>query len=116
MDFQRKTELDVSSFDQGVLSEQFWSYAYSLPDKYTGHEEPGTVYLSEEYAEMLPIGTELCIKVSQDMVYMVHIAGYIDVEDSLPAGGGWHQSFILQTRQRIALVERVVFSKLVLCA
>lgn len=87
MDFQRKTKLDVSSFDQGALSEQFWSYAYSLPDKYTGHEEPGTVYLSEEYAEMLPIGTELSIKVSQDMVYMVHIAGYIDVEDSLPAGG-----------------------------
>ncbi|WP_418751321.1 ABC transporter permease [Frisingicoccus sp.] len=87
MDFQRKTSLDISSYDRETLSEQFWSYVYSLPEKYAEDDEPGAAYLSEEYAEILPIGTVFSIKVSQVAAYTVHVAGYIDVEDSLPAGG-----------------------------
>lgn len=89
VDFKSKTGLDISTLDQETISEQFWSYAYDLPDEYVGigPEAPEAVYLSEEYAEGFPIGTKLRIKVSQGPVYTVHVAGYIAAEASFPAGG-----------------------------
>ena len=85
--FQKKAEMDANGLDIGNISEQFWSYAYLLPDKSAGNEEAGMVYLSDVYEEMLPIGTKINIKNSDGLDCRVSTAGYIDEEDVLPAGG-----------------------------
>lgn len=87
LDFQKKTEMDANGLDIGNISEQFWSYAYILPDKSAVNEEAGMVYLSDVYEKMLPIGTKINLKNSDGLDCRVSIAGYIDEEDALPAGG-----------------------------
>ena len=85
-DFQKKTGISLSGYDAQMMSEQFWSYVYIIPDKY---EEQGknTAYLSDEYREMLPVDTELIVKNPQGMSCSVYVGGYIETEQTLPAGG-----------------------------
>lgn len=85
-DFQKKTGMHPGAYDSQTMSEQFWSYAYIVPDKYENQGE-NAVYLSDEYIEMFPIGTELKVKNLQGMSCTVYVGGYVEADKTLPAGG-----------------------------
>ncbi|MCM1185283.1 MAG: ABC transporter permease [Lachnoclostridium sp.] len=85
-DFQKKSGMDLAGYDSQMMSQQFWSYAYLIPDDY---EEQGEdmVYLSDEYKEMIPVGTKLKVRTFQGMSHSFYVGGYVEAEKALPAGG-----------------------------